>query len=83
MASATRTDSLEPEIPVQTRMMTISDIFDALSASDRPYKKAVTQDRALDILKLSVEDGELDPDLFHLFLEAKVYERWKVEPFPY
>ena len=72
-----------PGIPVQTRMMTISDIFDALAASDRPYKKAVTQDHALDILKISVQDGELDPDLFYLFLEAKVYERWKVEPFPY
>lgn len=72
-----------PEIPVQTRMMTISDIFDALSASDRPYKKAVNLERALDILQLSVKDGELDPDLFKLFLEAKVFERWKIEPFPY
>jgi len=72
-----------PEIPVQTRMMTISDIFDALSASDRPYKKAVTLERAIDILKLSVEDGELDAHLFQLFLEAKVYERWKIEPYPY
>ena len=72
-----------PEIPVQTRMMTISDIFDALSASDRPYKKAVNLERALDILQLSVKDGELDADLFKLFLEAKVFERWKIEPFPY
>jgi HD-GYP domain-containing protein (c-di-GMP phosphodiesterase class II) len=72
-----------PEIPVQTRMMTISDIFDALSASDRPYKKAVSLERALEILGLSVKDGELDPDLFKLFLEAKVFERWKIEPFPY
>jgi HD-GYP domain-containing protein (c-di-GMP phosphodiesterase class II) len=72
-----------PEIPVQTRMMTIADIFDALSAGDRPYKKAVSPQRALDILKLSVEDGELDSHLFELFLEAKVYERWKVESYPY
>src|SRR5205807_5615895 len=71
------------EIPVQTRMMTISDIFDALSASDRPYKKAVSLERALDILKFAVKDGEIDPVLFQLFLDAKVYERWKTEPFPY
>ncbi len=72
-----------PEIPVQTRMMTISDIFDALSASDRPYKKAVSQERALEILDLAVKDGELDPELFKIFLEAKVYEKWKIEPYPY
>ncbi|HUQ50063.1 MAG TPA: HD domain-containing phosphohydrolase [Terriglobales bacterium] len=72
-----------PEIPIQTRMMTISDIFDALSASDRPYKKAVTLERALDILGFAVKDGEVDPLLFELFKEGKVWERWKVEPYPY
>jgi HD-GYP domain-containing protein (c-di-GMP phosphodiesterase class II) len=69
-----------PEIPVQTRMMTISDIFDALAAADRPYKKAVSVERALEILELSVHDGELDPGLFQIFLSAKIFERWKVEP---
>ncbi len=68
-----------PQIPVQTRMMTISDIFDALSAADRPYKKAVGQERALEILGQSVEDGELDPELFKIFAEAKVYEKGNVE----
>ena len=72
-----------PEIPLQTRMMTISDIFDALSAGDRPYKKGVNTDRALQILGFAVKDGELDPDLFQLFVDAKVYEKWKVEPYPY
>ncbi|MBZ5647765.1 MAG: GAF domain-containing protein [Acidobacteriia bacterium] len=72
-----------PEIPVQTRMMTISDIFDALSASDRPYKKAVSQERAIEILGFAVKDGELDPELFKIFLEAKVFEKWKIEPYPY
>ncbi len=72
-----------PEIPVQTRMMTISDIFDALAASDRPYKRAVSTERALDILGYAVKDGELDGSLYQLFLEAKVFEKWKVEPFPY
>jgi HD-GYP domain-containing protein (c-di-GMP phosphodiesterase class II) len=72
-----------PEIPLQTRIMTISDIFDALAAADRPYKKAVSVERALEILDLSVKDGELDSDLFKLFKAAKVYEHWKDEPYPY
>jgi len=61
------------EIPVQAKMMTICDIFDALSASDRPYKRAVPTDRALEILKLCVRDEEIDPELFRLFLDAQVY----------
>jgi HD-GYP domain-containing protein (c-di-GMP phosphodiesterase class II) len=72
-----------PEIPVQTRMMTVSDIFDALAAADRPYKRAVSLERALEILGFAVKDGELDPDLHRIFVEAKVFEKWKVEPFPY
>jgi len=61
------------QIPVQAKMMTICDIYDALSASDRPYKRAVPTDRALDILKLCVRDEEIDPELFRVFLEAQVY----------
>jgi HD-GYP domain-containing protein (c-di-GMP phosphodiesterase class II) len=61
------------EIPVQAKIMTICDIFDALSASDRPYKRAVTSDRALGILEMSVKDQELDPELYRLFLEAKIF----------
>jgi hypothetical protein len=61
------------EIPVQAKMMTICDIFDALSSSDRPYKRAVPTDRALEILKLCVRDEEIDAELFRLFLGAQVY----------
>jgi HD-GYP domain-containing protein (c-di-GMP phosphodiesterase class II) len=63
------------QIPIQTRMMTISDIFDALTASDRPYKRAVPLPRALDIMSQEVKSGMLDQDLFQLFVEAKAYER--------
>jgi len=56
-----------PEIPVQTRMITIVDIFDGLIASDRPYKKAVSPEGALDILRAEVAEGAIDPDLFQLF----------------
>ena len=62
------------EIPVQAKMMTICDIFDALSAADRPYKKAVSIERALDILDMSVRDRELDSELFQIFHEARIYE---------
>ena len=62
------------EIPLQAKIMTICDMFDALSASDRPYKKAVSTERALDILKLSVRDKELDPVLFQLFVDAKIFQ---------
>ena len=56
-------------------MMTVSDIYDALTASDRPYKRAIPTDRALDILGMEVKDGLLDQDLVKIFVDAKVYER--------
>jgi len=62
-------------IPIQTRMMTISDIFDALTASDRPYKRAVPVPHAIDIMAGEVKTGMLDPDLFRLFVDGKVYEK--------
>jgi HD-GYP domain-containing protein (c-di-GMP phosphodiesterase class II) len=62
-----------PEIPAQARMMTISDIFDALTATDRPYKRAVPVERALDILHKEFT-GKLDADLLEVFIEKKVYE---------
>ncbi|HVA94540.1 MAG TPA: HD domain-containing phosphohydrolase [Candidatus Dormibacteraeota bacterium] len=61
------------EIPVQAKIMTICDIFDALSASDRPYKRAVPPERALDILEMSVRDKELDPELYRFFLDARIF----------
>jgi len=63
------------QIPLPAKMMTICDIFDALTASDRPYKRAVPIDRAISILEDCVRAGELDPDLFGLFRESKVYDR--------
>ncbi len=63
------------EIPVQSKMMSISDIYDALTASDRPYKKAVPLDRALEILDFSVKDQHIDPDLVRIFREARIWER--------
>ena len=62
------------EIPFQSKIMTISDIFDALTARDRPYKRAVPVERALDIIGQEVKSQLLDPVLFHLFVEAKVFQ---------
>jgi len=63
------------EIPLPARMMAICDIFDALSAADRPYKKAVPVERALGIISEMVHGGQLEAELFRLFLEAKIFER--------
>lgn len=62
------------QIPVPARMMAISDIYDALTASDRPYKKAIPPERALDILAQDVKRGQLDAELFDVFVGARVWK---------
>jgi HD-GYP domain-containing protein (c-di-GMP phosphodiesterase class II) len=62
-------------IPVQTRMMTIADIYDALTATDRPYKRAVPSERALDILTLEAKEGMIDATLLDAFVGARVFEQ--------
>jgi HD-GYP domain-containing protein (c-di-GMP phosphodiesterase class II) len=62
------------DIPVQAKIMTIVDIFDALSAADRSYKKAVSTERALEIVSREVDLGQLDRELFELFVANKVYQ---------
>jgi HD-GYP domain-containing protein (c-di-GMP phosphodiesterase class II) len=60
-------------IPVQSRMMTVSDVYDALVAQDRPYKPPVSPERAFDILKVDMK-GQLDEDLLDIFIEARVWD---------
>jgi HD-GYP domain-containing protein (c-di-GMP phosphodiesterase class II) len=62
------------EIPLQSKMMSISDIFDALTASDRPYKRAVPVEKALDILGFEVKDGHVDAELVRIFTESRGWE---------
>lgn len=63
------------EIPAPVRMLTIADIFDALTASDRPYKKAVPLQKALDILtKEFAERGKIDPVFLDVFIQKRLYE---------
>jgi response regulator RpfG family c-di-GMP phosphodiesterase len=64
------------QIPVQSKMMAISDIYDALTASDRPYKKAVPHPIALDIIKKESEAGQIDKNLFSVFIEAEIPKRF-------
>lgn len=63
------------EIPMEVRIITILDIFDALVATDRPYKKAMPVEKALNILTENANQrGELDPKLTALFIESKCWE---------
>ena len=55
-------------------MMTVSDIYDALTASDRPYKRAVPAQKALDILNAEVKESKLDAELVKVFIESKIWE---------
>jgi len=63
------------EIPLQSKIMSVADIFDALTASDRPYKKAVPVDRALRILDAEVSDNHIDGELVRVFRDARIWER--------
>jgi HD-GYP domain-containing protein (c-di-GMP phosphodiesterase class II) len=74
---------LAEEIPLQTRLMTLADVFDALAAADRPYKASLSIEGALEILAQMASEGEIDPEVYALFVRAKVYECWKLECFEY
>jgi len=63
------------EIPVQVRMITIADIFDALTERNRPYKPAVPTEKALDIIRAEAADGRLDRDLVEIMVESQAYRR--------
>ncbi len=64
------------QIPLQGRMIAIADIFESLTAKDRPYKKGLTLTEALRMLCSMKQNGHIDPDLFDLFIEEKVYLRY-------
>jgi len=62
-------------VSLQSRMMAIADIFDALTAQDRPYKRAVPIEKVVDILREEARTNKLDPDLVELFITEKIYEK--------
>ncbi|SMP62287.1 HD domain-containing phosphohydrolase [Noviherbaspirillum suwonense] len=63
-----------PQISPQTRILTICDIYDALTAGDRPYKKAMPPDRALDLIAMECRAGHLDGQLFDVFVQSRAWE---------
>ena len=67
------------DLSIPARIMAIADIFEALTASDRPYKKAKTLSAAVQILYFFKKDGHIDPDLFDLFLKSGVYMEYAKE----
>ncbi len=68
------------DIPLQSKMMMISDIYDALTASDRPYRPAIPPGRALGILAEEAQRGYLDPELVRVFTEGKVWSLTAKQP---
>jgi HD-GYP domain-containing protein (c-di-GMP phosphodiesterase class II) len=64
------------QMSVQARCMGIADIFEALTAKDRPYKKGKTLSESLEILGRMRLNGHVDPDLFDVFVRRKVYRRY-------
>lgn len=64
------------QMSVQARLMAIADIFEALTAKDRPYKKGKTLGESLSILRRFKENGHIDPDLFDVFMKHKVYMKY-------
>jgi len=64
----------ESHIPLGAKMMAIADVFDALTASDRPYKRALSVEEALQILECEVQAGKLDADLLRIFVESKAWK---------
>ncbi|PKL15713.1 MAG: metal-dependent phosphohydrolase, partial [Spirochaetae bacterium HGW-Spirochaetae-5] len=61
------------EIPLQSRIIAIADVFEALTARDRAYRKAMTLSEAFDIMESMVRDNHIDKDLFEFFIKEKVY----------
>lgn len=60
-------------LPLQARIMAIADVFEALTAPDRPYKKPMTLSQAVKIMELMKNDNHIDPDLFELFVKSGIY----------
>ena len=73
----------EVEISVKARILAIADIFEALTAADRPYKKSKTLSEALKIMSFMRNDKHIDTELFDLFLTSGVYAKyakWNLKP---
>ena len=66
------------EIPVASRIMTICDIFDALASSDRPYKKALSIVRTLEIIQGMVDQGKIEARFFEVFCDHRIWDACEI-----
>lgn len=64
------------DMPIASRIIALADVFEALTAHDRPYKEAKTLSQAIKILSFMVKDQHIDPDIFKLFLESGIYKEY-------
>jgi len=64
------------QLMVETRILTIADIFEALTASDRPYKNPKSVSEALEIMVSMRDDEQIDPDLFDIFLKKEIFKKY-------
>ncbi len=71
---------IKDDIPIESQMMGITDIFDALTAQDRPYKPALPLKKALSILHMDADNNALNKDLVDLFEKEKIYSCLKDKP---
>ncbi len=72
-------------ISLQSRILALADVFEALTAKDRPYKKPITLSQAMKTISLMVQDGHIDADLFELFVNEQIhvdYARKELTPQP-
>jgi HD-GYP domain-containing protein (c-di-GMP phosphodiesterase class II) len=63
----------DEQLAVQTKIMALADIFEALTARDRPYKKGKTLSEAMKIMTFMARDKHIDPELFRIFVQEKIY----------
>ena len=70
------------QMSIPARVMGIADIFEALSASDRPYKKGKTLTECMKILGFMKKDSHVDPDIFDVFVKEKLYMKYAEEFLP-
>jgi HD-GYP domain-containing protein (c-di-GMP phosphodiesterase class II) len=62
------------EIPIGAKLMAIADVYDALTASDRPYKRAMSAERAIQILGFEAKAGKIDPEALKIFVEREIWK---------
>lgn len=71
----------EASIPIEARIIAVADIFDALAAKDRPYKKSVPLEKSLEILQEEGDSNKLDKELVRIFLKNRIYEKFDSNSF--